>query len=214
MAHLLRIDSSSRLQDSHSRGLADEIQAAWQARHPGGQVTRRDLVVEPLPHISDATIAGFFTPEDQQTTQTRAATGLSDRLIAELQAADTILIGVPMYNFSVPSALKAWIDHIVRIGHTFGFDPEKGLHGLLGGKAVLIAAAYGASGYVDNGPYAAMDFLAPYLRGLFNFLGLSEVEFFAVEGSSTDPAAMDASLKKTREDIAYRFGATISACAG
>ena len=144
MARILRIDSSSRLQDSHSRELADFFQATWLKQHPHDEVVRRDLVATPIPHIAEATIAGYYTPPEQQTDAMKAATALSDELIAELMTADILLFSVPMYNFSIPSSLKAYIDQIVRVGHTFGFDPEKGFYSHL---AVLKSCLILRQGY-------------------------------------------------------------------
>lgn len=195
MARLLRIDCSSRLQGSQSRELADVIQAKWLAGHPGDEIVRRDLAKHPVPHIADLTIAGYYTPKEQHTPEMRAATALSDTLIAELLAADTLLFSVPIYNFSVPSALKAYIDQIVRIGHTFGFDEKRGLFGLIENKQAYVAAAYGAAGYF-TGDLVSLNFLEPYLKTLFGFLGIKDVTFFSVEGASTDPAALAATREK------------------
>src|SRR5215211_2399966 len=107
---------------SVSRTLGDYFEAAWLDRNPRDRIIRRDVAAEPIGHIADRTITGFYTPADQFTDELSAATALSDLLIEEIQAADVLLLTVPMYNFSLPSALKAWIDHVVRIGHTFSFD--------------------------------------------------------------------------------------------
>jgi len=165
MSTLLRIDSSSRLQGSHSRALADHLQAQWLASHTGGKVILRDLVKTPIPHILDITIAGYYTPTDQHTPELRAAVALSDELIAELLSADTLLFSIPLYNFSIPSALKAYIDHTVRIGQTFGHDEKTGLFGLVEGKKAYVTASYGASGYV-GGSLASYNFLEPYYEGV------------------------------------------------
>src|SRR5262245_46329995 len=119
---LLRIDASARTEGSHSRTLADGVQARWLKAHPHGRVIRRDLAVAPQAHIEAATIQGFYTPPEQMTPELRAATAQSDELIAELKAAHTVLIAAPIYNFSIPSSLKAWIDQVVRIGHTFAYQ--------------------------------------------------------------------------------------------
>lgn len=187
MARLLRIDSSARHAGSHSRGLADYFEATWRRRHLDAEVVRRDLASDPIPHINAATIAGFYTSDDQHTAESRAATQLSDALIAELLSADAILLSVPIYNFSIPSALKAYFDQIVRIGRTFGYDPERGLFGTVANRPVYIATVYGASGYV-GGALRAYDHLEPYLRSLFGFLGLADLTFFPVQGTSIDPA--------------------------
>lgn len=200
MSTLLRIDSSSRLQGSHSRALADHLQAQWLASHTGGKVILRDLVKTPIPHILDITIAGYYTPTDQHTPELRAAVALSDELIAELLSADTLLFSIPLYNFSIPSALKSYIDHTVRIGQTFGHDEKTGLFGLVEGKKAYVTASYGASGYV-GGSLASYNFLEPYMRALLGFIGISDVTFFSVEGTSTDPATLAATQEKALAEI-------------
>ncbi len=116
MPHLLRIDASSRQEGSHSRALADKAEASWRAAHPDGTVTTRDVTDGAIPILSAATTAGFCTSDDAMTPDLRAATVRSDRLIAEVQAADTLLISAPIYNFASPAALKLWIDQVVRLG--------------------------------------------------------------------------------------------------
>ncbi|MEM9004257.1 MAG: NAD(P)H-dependent oxidoreductase [Cyanobacteria bacterium P01_F01_bin.86] len=188
MVQILRIDSSSRLQGSHSRELADFFQATWLQQYPDDEVIRRDLVAVPIPHITETTIAGYYTPQEQHTEAMQAATALSDELIAELMAADVLLLSVPMYNFSIPSSLKAYIDQIVRVGYTFDMDPERGFYGLVENKQAFVTVAYGAAGYLE-GPFSAMNFLEPYLEALLGFLGIKDIKFFAVEGTSVDPSA-------------------------
>lgn len=200
MKRLLRIDSSARHAGSHSRGLADYVEAAWRRRNPGSEVARRDVAAEPIPHIGAATIAGFYTAEDQHSAESRAATRLSDTLIAEFLSADAILVSVPIYNFSVPSALKAYFDQIVRVGRTFGYDPARGLFGTVPNRPVYVAAVYGAGGY-DDGPLRAYDHLEPYLRGLFGFLGLTDLTFFKVEGTSIEPARAERDLAAAQAAI-------------
>jgi len=203
MARLLRIDCSSRLQASQSRELADLVQAKWLAGHSRGEVLVRDLAKTPVPHIADATIAGFYTAADQLTPALRQATALSDALIAELVDADALLLSVPIYNFSIPSALKAYIDHVVRVGHTFGFDDQRGFFGMVANKPAYVAAAYGAAGYI-GGNLAPLNFLEPYLKTLLGFLGISDVSFFSVEGTSIDPAALAATRRSAEAEIAER----------
>src|SRR5258708_6819630 len=122
MGNTLRIDSSSRRQGSQSRLLGDHFEKLWLGRNPSETISRRDLIFQPIPPIANETIAGFYTPDDQPTPGLRAATALSDELIGEVKTADTVLLTIPMYNFTIPSAFKAWVDQIVRIGHTFSFD--------------------------------------------------------------------------------------------
>lgn len=200
-ATLLRIDASARIDGSHSRALGDAFEAAWHARRAQGQIIRRDLAREPLPQIDNLTIAGFYTPADAMTDELRAATKLSDGLIAELQSAGELLLTTPMYNFAVPAALKAWIDQIVRIGHTFGYDGSN-FTGLVTGKRITIAIAYGAGGYGEGGPMAALDMVRPYLQALFGFLGFTDIRFAAVEATTGEAGALARSLDDARQAIA------------
>jgi FMN-dependent NADH-azoreductase len=183
---LLRIDSSARVQGSHSRELGDYFERAWTQRFPTASVTRRDLAAQSVSHIENMTIAGMFTPPDQHNAEMTAALVQSDRLIAEIKAADALLITVPMYNFGIPSALKAWIDQISRIGHTFSYD-GKSFAGLLGGKKAYIVIAYGAGGYTAGGGFAAANFVEPYLKFLLGFLGFDEVITYNDEATNTNP---------------------------
>lgn len=195
---LLRIDASARTEASHSRALADHFQVRWQAVRPGDQWRVRDLAREPLPHIDECTIRGFYTPEEQLDAQLRAATAMSDRLIEELQAADGLLLSAPMYNFSVPSALKAYIDQIVRAGHTFGYDPERGFYGLLRTPVAYIVSAAGAV-YADG--LEAYDLLTGYLRLLLKFLGIEQLHFVSVQGTTTHPDGLEQSMQAARAQI-------------
>lgn len=175
MNTLLRIDASSRHDGSWSRRVGDEL-AAHLA--PARTITR-DLATMPLPHISVATIGAFFSDTATHGAAESEATALSEELIAEIEAADDILIAVPMYNFGVPSALKAWIDQIVRIGRTFSFDGQN-FGGLVTGKRAFVVIAYGAAGYGSD--FRTADFVAPYLRFVLNFIGISDVTVIPVEG--------------------------------
>jgi FMN-dependent NADH-azoreductase len=195
---LLRIDASARQQGSTSRVLADAFEQAWLARHPGGQVCRRDLAVQALPHIDARTIEGFYAAPEAMDATLREATALSDALIAELKSCQTLLIAAPIYNFSLPSALKAWIDQVVRIGHTFAFDGQQ-FSGLVTQPRAVLALAYGAAGY--QGPLMAMDHLKPYLRQLLGFLGMQSIEVLSAEGTTTDPAAAQAAVAGAMDKI-------------
>jgi FMN-dependent NADH-azoreductase len=197
MSRILRIDASSRTDGSYSRDLTNAFITKWLERHPDDQVVVRDLVAAPVPHIASDTIKGFYAPAGQMDIPLRAATALSDLLIHELRSADVLVLGVPMYNFSIPSALKAWIDQIVRIGHTFSYDGS-GFSGLLPGKRAYVMIAYGAGGYLDGGPFEGADFVQPYLRFLLNFLGVADVTFIPVEATTADPATIAANVSKAR----------------
>ncbi|MDJ0593149.1 MAG: NAD(P)H-dependent oxidoreductase [Pleurocapsa sp. MO_226.B13] len=200
MIHLLRIDSSSRLQGSHSRELADYFQTIWLEKHPQDRVLIRDFAKTSLPHISDMAIAGFYTSREQQTEEMKMATALSDELIDELHTADILLISVPMYNFSVPSVLKAWIDRIVRIGRTFAYDGTNFTE-LVKVQRAYIVCTYGASGYTAGKAFAAFNFLEPYLRGLFSFLGIPEIHFFNLEGTTEDEATVAQNTQEIKQAI-------------
>jgi FMN-dependent NADH-azoreductase len=198
MTTLLRIDASSRHEGSHSRDLADAFEAAWRQQHPGQPVVRRDLAAQPIGHIHANTIAGFYSPPDALTEPLKQALALSDELIAELDGADTVLISTPMYNFSVPSALKAWIDQVVRVNRTFAFDGVN-FTGLLKARRVVAVAAFGASGYEDA--MAAADFVTPYLKFLFGFLGVADVQVIAAEATSLDPASASANADRAKAAV-------------
>ena len=137
MKTLLRIDCSSRTEGSHSRALADYFEATWKRKHNDGRVIYRDLVKQHVPHIPNNTIEGFYTPRENFTAETLKSTALSDELISELKSADEMLISSPMYNLNVPSNLKAYIDHVARIGHTFNVN-ENGYYGLLTDKKARV----------------------------------------------------------------------------
>lgn len=200
MTTLLRLDASARRDGSLSRTLGDHFVAQWQRHNPAGSIVVRDLALEPIEAIRQTTIAAFYTPAEKFTSETREATALSDRLIRELQEASEVVITVPMYNFGVPSALKAWIDQIVRIGHTFSYDGTT-FRGLLTAKRSTVLCAYGANGYLDGGPFAAADFVKPYLGFLLQFLGIADVRFSVVEATTADAATVDAALARAKGEI-------------
>jgi FMN-dependent NADH-azoreductase len=204
---LLRVDSSARTEGSHSRHLADLAQARWQAAYPHGRVLRRDLAVQPVAHIEAATIQGFYTPAEQMTPSLRAALAKSDELIAELKAAHTLLISAPIYNFSVPSALKAWIDQVVRINQTFSYD-GKGFDGLVKGPRAVLALAYGAAGYGDA--MAGFDHLKPYLTSLLNFLGVTDVQTVSVEATTADADTVEKSRAGAERQVNALFAPALA----
>lgn len=188
MSTLLRIDASARQNESVSRTLADQVQTQWTEANPSGRVITRDLTDQPVAHITETTIRGFYAAElDAELAE---ATHLSDELIEELLAADEILLSTPMYNFSVPSSLKAYIDQIVRINRTFAVVDGQ-LQGLVPDKRVYIVLAEGAA--YQESPMTDYDFLRPYLDRLFRFLGMQQLAFLTVEATTLDEQAMLAS---------------------
>lgn len=202
---ILRIDASSRVKGSHSRSLADHFEQQWMQKHSADVFRRRDLALAPIPHISADAIAGFYTPADQMTGALFAATAISDGLIAELQSADILLLSTPIYNFAIPSALKAWIDHIVRIDRTVARDGEHFV-GLVKGKRAVVICAYGADGYgvadgSGTGPLAAVEHLASYLKLLLGFIGVTDTRIIAVEGTSGSPEAVAENIGTALREI-------------
>lgn len=175
MTTVLHINASARA-NGHANQLSERFVSEWLARHPGDRVVRRDLTTQPVPHLSEATINAFFTPADQRTAEQAEAVRLSDNLVAELQSADIIVIGVPMYNFGIPSTLKAYFDHIARAGITFRYTAE-GAEGLVKGKKVYIIAARGG---IYSGTPA--DVQTPYLRNFLGFIGIEDISFIYAEG--------------------------------
>jgi FMN-dependent NADH-azoreductase len=182
VAKLLRIDASSRTEGSVSRALADYFLERWQALHPEDQIVVRDLAQTVVPQLEPLAYDGFYTAEVERTPAMRAALAWSDRLIAELKAADVLLLTVPMYNFTVPASLKAYIDQVVRIHETFGYDAERGLYGLLEKKQAFVIITKGL--VYSEGPLVAYEFLEPYLKALLTFLGIAEVVFITAEATS------------------------------
>lgn len=187
MTRILQINSSLNGADGQSSRLADAAVNALLDRNPQAEVTVRDLAREPVPHLDAATFTAFATKPEDRTEAQRAAVALSDALIAELHAADVLVLGLPMYNFGVPSTLKAWIDHIARAGETFRYT-ENGPVGLLPGKQAYVASARG-------GRYAGTpnDFETGYVRQFLGFIGIEDVTFVHAEGLALgDDARRDA----------------------
>lgn len=173
--HILRVDSSARADGSATRLLSDELIAALHQRHGRVTVTTRDLASTPPPLLNGEWIAANFTDDAVRTPAQRDSLALSDTLIAELHAADVVVLGVPVYNFGVPAALKAWIDLVARARVTFRYT-EQGPEGLLKGKRAYLVFA---SGGVAAG--SATDFASGYLRHMLGFLGIDDVEIIAAD---------------------------------
>lgn len=199
MSTLLYINSSARNAGSVSRELSAEFVQRWQAAHPDGTVIERNLTTDPIPHLDEALLAAFFTPPAQRTPEQAETIRLSDRLVDELLAADVIVIAAPMYNFSVPSTLKAYIDHVLRAGRTFKYT-EAGPVGLVpAGKRVVVFTARG--GVYSQGPGKSLDFHETYLRAVLAFIGLTDVQFVHTEGLALGPDAAAQALEASRSTI-------------
>ncbi|QDG75135.1 FMN-dependent NADH-azoreductase [Labrenzia sp. PHM005] len=184
MTQLLRINSSSRMEGSHSSAIADVFESEFCQKNPGCNVITRNVADGSIPFIAQETIEGFYAPQDDLSGEQKAATELSDELIKEVQDADTLLLAVPIYNFTIPAALKAWVDQISRIGHTFSMD-ETGFHGLVNARRAVIICTYGSEGYLDGEPFSQANFVQPYLEFLLGFLGIKEIEFINIQGTAT-----------------------------
>jgi FMN-dependent NADH-azoreductase len=182
MATLLKFDTSPMGERSISRKLTEEFAKSWLPAHPGGRIVERDLTTLNLPVINGFWVGASYTPEQARTPEQSAVLATSDALIADLQQADEYVFGVPMHNFGIPSTLKLWIDQIARAGKTFSFGPDgpKGL--LTGKKATLLLASGGV--YSEGTAMASFDFVAPYLRAVFGFLGITDVTIIAAGGTA------------------------------
>ncbi|HEX6733728.1 MAG TPA: NAD(P)H-dependent oxidoreductase [Azonexus sp.] len=175
---ILQINASARSTGANSTRLADAITARLLAQQPQATVELRDLATEPHPVLDEPALGALFTPAEQRTPEQAARVALDDALIAQVQAVDVIVLGVPMYNFGVPVQLKTWIDAIARAGVTFRYTAN-GPEGLLKGKKVYVALARG--GLYRNTPADAQ---TPYLKNVLAFLGMTDVEFIFAEGLS------------------------------
>ena len=196
--NILQINSSARADGSHSTRLAGTVVDRLRAAATDGQavaVTVRDLGQTPHPELNEATLQALFTPSEQRTPAQAARVALDDALIAELQAADVVVLGVPMYNFGVPAALKNWIDAISRAKVTFQYTAS-GPEGLLKGKKVYIVLTRG--GQYRNTP---SDTQVPYLRTVLSFLGMTDIQFIYAEGLALGADAEQQSLASARQQI-------------
>ena len=190
---ILHIDASARHDGSISRSLTADLVAALEDRHPGAEIIRRDLA-DGIPMINADWIAANFTPAEERTPTQRITLARSDALVAELKEADILVIGAPIYNFSVPTALKAWIDMIARARLTFRYT-EKGVEGLLLNKKAYIVVP---SGGVPVG--SPVDFATPYLRHALAFVGIDDIEIVAATGADRDNGeALDQARAKIAE---------------
>jgi FMN-dependent NADH-azoreductase len=187
---LLQIQASIFSDGGESSRLASAFVSRWRAAHPGAEVMVRDLGREPVPHLTAERFQSFLAKPEERTPAQQSMAGFSDALIAEVERADVIVLGLPMYNFGVPSTLKAYFDHIARSGKTFKYT-EKGPVGLLTGKKAIIFATRG-------GLYAGtpLDTQTSYVRDFLRFLGISDVEFVYAEGLAMGDAPKSTALAR------------------
>ena len=179
---LLHIDSSPLGAASISRDLSHRFVERWRETNPGGAVVTRDLNAAPIPTIDGQWVGAAYTPEEARTAAQREALALSDSLIAELVVADEYVFGVPMHNFGVPSVLKLWIDQVVRAGKTFAYVGGAPVGLLKNKKATFLIASGGV--YDAGTAMASYNFVEPYLRTIFGFVGVTETTFLAAGGAA------------------------------
>ena len=192
MSRILHVSSSPRGSAAYSNQVAARVIRELQHADPQTTVTVRDLAEDPLPHVDVDFVAATTNADGPRTERQHAILEQSDALVDELLAADIIVIGAPMINFSVATTLKSWFDYIVRAGRTFSYS-EAGPKGLVTGKRVIVVSA---SGGIYSGENAAFDFQVPWLRNILGFLGMTDVEVIRIEGTAFGPEAADQALKR------------------
>ena len=201
MTIILHIDASVEdAETSHSRRLSAQLVDALQRNHPGASVTRRDVDADRLPHVDASFRKSWMADAADRTPDQAEVVERSQALVDEIKAADVVVIGSPMYNFSVPSTLKAWIDHVAVAGQTFRYT-DQGPEGLLHARKAYLALSSG--GVYTEGPAAGMEHLGSYLTGLLGFMGITDVETVRAEGTAMGPdksgQAMEAASARIRE---------------
>ena len=201
MARILHIDSSPRGDRSHSRRMTREFVEQWKQTHPTDTVTYRDVGQNPPPPVDEPWIAAAFTPLEQRTPELHSALNISDRLVDELLAADIYIIGIPMYNFSVPSGFKAYIDQIVRIGRTVDLESENlenPYKPLVSEKKMFIITARGGSEFGVGERNEKMNHQDPFLRTVFGFIGITDITFIHVEKEEQGEQKLAESIANAR----------------
>jgi FMN-dependent NADH-azoreductase len=209
MARLLLVKSSIFGANSKSSGVAEEFVLSWRANHPDAQIVIRDLGLEPVPHLALDHLGALLTSDEKRSPEQRKSIAAADALIEELENADTIVIASPMYNFSISSNLKAWIDHVTRAGRTFRYTEEGRPEGLLKNKKVVVVT--GRGGIYSEGALSPFDFQEPYLRTILGFIGLTDLTFIHVEGLRISADAAANGIAQARASIARLLPATQAA---
>ena len=200
MTKLLVVETSPRGDYSISRHMTRRFVAEWRAANPSGAVVERDLMETHLPFVTAPWLQAYFTPPQQHSTEMKEALRLSDELVEEILAADHIVIATPVYNYNVPAALKAWVDHIVRRGMTLGFDGR----GLVKGKKATVLLASGGV-YTEGSPIRDRDIASQYLRLILNVIGITDVTMIAGGGAKVvdmGEQTMEAFIASVEPEIA------------
>ncbi|MDV9033456.1 FMN-dependent NADH-azoreductase [Pseudomonas sp. RAC1] len=196
MSRVLIVESSARQQDSVSRQLTRDFTRQWQAAHPADTLALRDLALNPVPHLDADLLGGWMKPEAQRSAAEVQALLRSNELTDELLAADVLVLAAPMYNFTIPSTLKAWLDHVLRAGITFKYTPT-GPQGLLSGKRAIVLTARGG---IHAG--ASSDHQEPYLRQVMAFIGIHDVTFIHAEGLNMSGDFHEQGLNQAKAKLA------------
>jgi FMN-dependent NADH-azoreductase len=199
MSTVLVITASPRGERSVTRALTTHFADLWAQHHPQDTILLRDIGHHPVPHVTEPWVVGAFAPSEAQTTESKAAIAVSDQLVDEFLAADRYVFGVPMYNFNIPSTFKAYIDQIVRAGKTFAVGPN-GFEGLVKKKKALFITSSGGH-YAPGTPMATYNFQEPYLRVIFGFIGLTDLQFIAAGSANLGEAAAKQSREKAENAL-------------
>jgi FMN-dependent NADH-azoreductase len=198
MSNILLVTSSPRGEESLSSKLAGELAEKLKAQTAGNTIVHRDLGNDPIPHLNIVSTAAIRKPADVRSPEEAVAADYSDKLVAELLAADTLVIGTGLINFSIYSTLKSWIDNVARAGQTFTYTAT-GPEGLAKGKKVYVVLSSG--GVYSSGPGAANDHAVPYLKTVLGFLGMTDVEVIYVEGLAYGPEAAEKSIAAAQAKV-------------
>lgn len=211
---ILLVTSSPRGAASHSTRIATDLAEKLHAADPTGGLVVRDLVANPLPHIDADYSTGIYTPAEARTPRQAEVVGISDAVLDELLAADTVILATGLINFNISSTLKSWVDHIARAGRSFSYG-EGGPKGLVTGKKVYVVLASG--GVYSEGPAIQMDHAVPYLKSVLAFLGMTDVEVIRIEGvgmgADATAAALDKATRRAAEIASAAAGAGIAVAA-
>ncbi|WMJ00565.1 NAD(P)H-dependent oxidoreductase [Pseudomonas chlororaphis subsp. aurantiaca] len=205
MSRILAVHGSPRGERSHSRRLTEGFLQAWLEAHPQGRLTRREVGRASLPHVSEAFVAAAFYPEPQaRPLSMQADLALSDELVTEVLEHELLVISAPMYNFSVPSGLKAWVDQIVRLGLTFNTVQDNGIaqyEPLVRGKKALIVTSRGGFGFGPGGELEVMNHADPWLRTALGFIGIDDVTVVAAEGEESAERTFQVSCAEAEQRL-------------
>lgn len=205
VTHVLHLDSSAA-EDSVSRRLGRDLVLAWSRRDPAMTLTYRDLNAEPLPFVSATWVSAAFRPDSERDHALAFSLARSEQLIGELEAADVLLIGAPMYNLGIPASLKAWVDQVVRIGRTFGYDGPTPIGLVRDTRAVVIATSGGDAQAYEQ---AGLDFRTSYLRAILAYIGIEQVDVVTVTGTLNGPVDLEPPRQELEQLIEVKVPAIV-----